>query len=188
MRKFSDSLTRPSDDGSAVPTLARRSNNMKSSAKSSGRTSDKLMKQTEDIYINSMTKALQNLFSRSEYHKTKLQKIHEELIASGHISPLNEFYRSSNEALRVTLDHCVTYDKLIEWTLSLLQTYNKPNLIDFGHDLYSIAIDLDFALIKKIDNIQYAFGIKENLKLELQTMSESDLRGTNSNFDKNKNF
>jgi len=107
----------------------------------------------------------------------KLRKIHEELISSGHISPLNEFYRSSNEALRVTLDHCLTYNDLIKWTLSLLQTNNKPNLIDFGHDLYSIAIDLDLTLIERIDNARCAIEIQENLKHELQTISEIDLRG-----------
>ncbi|CAF3445814.1 unnamed protein product, partial [Rotaria sp. Silwood2] len=133
-----------------------------------------------DIYINSLTKALRNLFARSEYHNTKLQKIHEELISSGHISPLNEFYRSTNEALRVTLDHCSTYADLIKWTLSLLQTNNKPNLIDFGHDLYLIAIDLDFALIERIDNARCAIDIKENLKHELQIITETDLREINS--------
>jgi hypothetical protein len=127
--------------------------------------------------MNSLKKALHNLFTRSEYNSTKLQKIHEELITSGHISPLNEFYRSTNEALRVTLDHCVTYDDLIEWTLSLLQTTNKPNLIDFGRDLYSIAIDLDLTLIERIDNTRCAIEIQENLKYELQTITETDLRG-----------
>ncbi len=124
-----------------------------------------------------MTKLLQNLFTRSEYDALKLRKIHEELIASGHISPLNEFYRSTNEALRVTLDHCVTYNELIAWTLSLLQTNNKPDLIDFGHDLYSIAIDLDLALTDRIDNTRCAIEIQENLKHQLQTITENDLRG-----------
>ena len=148
-----------------------------SSAKIPRRTLNKSLKQTEDIYMNSLTKALRNLFTRSEYDSIKLRKIHEELITSGHISPLNEFYRSTNEALRVTLDHCVTYDELIKWTLSLLQTNNKPNLIDFGHDLYSIAIDLDLTLIERIDNTRCAIEIQENLKHELQTITENDLRG-----------
>jgi len=127
--------------------------------------------------MNSLTTALRNLFAESKYDSTKLRKIHEELISSGHISPLNEFYRSTNEALRVTLDHCITYDEFIKWTLSLLQTNNKPNLIDFGHDLYSIAIDLDLTLIDRIDNTHCAIEIQENLKHELQTITENDLRG-----------
>jgi len=148
-----------------------------SSAKVPRRTLNKSLKQTDDYYINSLTKLLHNLFTRSEYDSLKLRKIHDELIASGHISPLNEFYRSTNEALRVTLDHCVTYSELIAWTLSLLQTTNKPNLIDFGHDLYSIAIDLDLALTERIDNTRCAMEIQENLKYQLQTITENDLRG-----------
>ncbi|CAF3435046.1 unnamed protein product [Rotaria sp. Silwood1] len=157
-----------------------RSNNIKSSAKTFHRNLPKSIKKIDDIYINSLTNALRNLFARSEYHSTKLQKIHEELITSGHISPLNEFYRSSNEALRVTVDHCNTYADLIKWTLSLLQTNNKPNLINFGHDLYLIAIDLEFALIQSIDNTRCAIDIQENLKHELQTITEIDLREINS--------
>ncbi|CAF5019315.1 unnamed protein product, partial [Rotaria sp. Silwood1] len=156
------------------------SNNIKSSAKTFHRNLPKSIKKIDDIYINSLTNALRNLFARSEYHSTKLQKIHEELITSGHISPLNEFYRSSNEALRVTVDHCNTYADLIKWTLSLLQTNNKPNLINFGHDLYLIAIDLEFALIQSIDNTRCAIDIQENLKHELQTITEIDLREINS--------
>lgn len=140
-------------------------------------TLNKSLKQTENIYITSLTKSLRNLFSESNYDTTKLRKIHEELISSGHISPLNEFYRSSNEALRITLEHCVTFDQLIKWTLLLLQTNNKPYLIDFGHDLYSIAIDLDLTLIERIDNTRCAMEIQDNLKHQLQTFTENDLRG-----------
>jgi hypothetical protein len=153
-----------------------------SSAKLPQRTLNKSLKQTDNYYINSLTKLLQNLFTRSEYDSLKLRKIHDELISSGHISPLNEFYRSANEALRVTLDHCVTYNELIAWTLSLLQTNNKPDLIDFGHDLYSIAIELDLALTDRIDNTRCAMEIQETLKHQLQTISENDLRGTFAKF------
>ncbi|CAF2608556.1 unnamed protein product [Rotaria sp. Silwood2] len=178
-RKLSDPSNGPSDE-SSIPISTLPSDNIKSPAKTFHRNLPKSLKKIEDIYINSLTKALRNLFARSEYHNTKLQKIHEELISSGHISPLNEFYRSTNEALRVTLDHCSTYADLIKWTLSLLQTNNKPNLIDFGHDLYLIAIDLDFALIERIDNARCAIDIKENLKHELQIITETDLREINS--------
>ena len=61
--------------------------------------------------------------------------------------------------------------------MSLLQTSNKPNLIDFGHDLYSIAIDLDLTLIDRVDDARCAIEIQENLKHELQTITETDLRG-----------
>ena len=127
--------------------------------------------------MTSVTNALHQLFSRSEYDSGKLQKIHEELIASGHITPLNEFYRSSNEALRVTLEHCTTYQDLIKWTLSLLQTNHKQNLIHFGHDLYFIAVDLDLLLIERIDETRCALDVQENLKKQLQSITESDLRG-----------
>lgn len=137
----------------------------------------KSIKKLEDIYIHSLTKALHDLFTRSNYDNDKLQKIHEELIASGHISPLNEFYRSPTEALRVILDHCVTYTDLIKWTLSVLETTNKPNLMEFGHDLYSIAINLDLELIQHIDNKRCAIEIQERLKHGLQTFIENDLRG-----------
>ncbi|CAF0850652.1 unnamed protein product [Rotaria sordida] len=178
-RKLLGPSNRPSDEPS-IPISTLPSDNIKSSAKTLHRNLPKSIKKIEDIYINSLTKALRNLFTRSEYHSVKLQKIHEELITSGHISPLNEFYRSPSEALRVTLDHCSTYADLIKWTLSLLQTNNKRNLIDFGHDLYSIAIDLDFALIERIDNTRCAIDIQENLKYELQTITETDLREINS--------
>ncbi|CAF0878189.1 unnamed protein product [Rotaria sordida] len=178
-RKLLGPSNRPSDEPS-IPISTLPSDNIKSSAKTLHRNLPKSIKKIEDIYINSLTKALRNLFTRSEYHSVKLQKIHEELITSGHISPLNEFYRSPSEALRVTLDHCSTYADLIKWTLSLLQTNNKQNLIDFGHDLYSIAIDLDFALIERIDNTRCAIDIQENLKYELQTITETDLREINS--------
>ena len=147
------------------------------STKNPRRTLNKSLKQTENIYLKSLMKALQTLLSRSDYDSIKLRNIHDELIASGHISPLNEFYRSSNDALRVTLDHGVTYHDLIQWTLSLLQTNNKSNLIHFGHDLYSIAIDLDLSLVDRIDNTRCAMDIQENLKHQLQTISDNDLRG-----------
>ncbi|CAF1322126.1 unnamed protein product [Adineta steineri] len=178
-RKLSNPSNVPGDE-LLIPITTPSLENIKSMAKTSHRTTNKSLKQTDDIYINSLTNALHNLFSRSEYDNNKLRKIHDELITSGHISPLNEFYRSSSEALRLTLDHCVTYNDLIKWTLSLLQTQNKPNLIDFGHDLYSIAIDLDLSLIERIDNTQCAFDIQEHLKHDLQTISETDLREINS--------
>lgn len=117
------------------------------------------------------------MLDASTYDSSKLRKIHDELISSGHISPLNEFYRSSSDALRVILDHCATYDELIKWTLSLFQTTNKPNLIDLAHDLYSIATDLDLTLIERIEYPQCITHIQENLKQQLQTLTENDLRG-----------
>ena len=152
-----------------------------SSSKVPRRTLNKLLKQTDDSYINALTKSLSNLFTQSKYDTIKLRKLHDELIASGHISPLNEFYRSTNEAVRVTVEHCVTYAELIKWTLSLLQTTNKPNLIEFGHDLYAIAIDLDFLLTERIDHTRCAIEIQENLKHQLLTISENDLRGKSLN-------
>ncbi|CAM4912460.1 unnamed protein product [Rotaria socialis] len=178
-RKFSDPSAEPTNE-SSISTTALPLDNIKVSPKHLRRNLPKSIKNTADMYMNSLTKALRDLFARSEYDNTKLQKIHGELIASGHISPLNEFYRSPNEALRVTLDHCVTYADLIKWTLSLLQTNNKPNLLDFGRDLYLIAIDLDFLLIERIDDKRCAIEIQENLKHELQTITETDLREINS--------
>ena len=151
-----------------------------SPVKASQRTVNKSLKQTDDYYINSLTKSLNNLFIQSKYDRPKLRKLHDELIASGHISPLNEFYRSTNEAVRVTLEHCDTYDQLIKWTLALLETTNKPNLIEFGRDLYGIAIDLDFALNERIDNTRCAMEIQEHLKRQLLTISDHDLRGTST--------
>ncbi|CAM4763528.1 unnamed protein product [Rotaria magnacalcarata] len=178
-RKFSDPSAEPTNE-SPISTTALSLDNIKVSPKTLRRNLPKSTKKTADTYMNSLTKALRDLFARSEYDNTKLQKIHGELIASGQISPLNEFYRSPNEALRVTLDHCITYADLIKWTLSLLQTNNKPNLLDFGRDLYLIAIDLDFSLIERIDDKRCAIEIQENLKHELQTITETDLREINS--------
>ena len=127
--------------------------------------------------MDSLSKSLRNLFLRADYDHVKLRKIHEELIVSGHISPLNEFYRSINDALRVTLDHCLTYDDLIRWTLSLFQTNNKPNLIGFAHDLYSIAIELDSTLSDRVDHGRCAIEVQDHLRRELQTLTENDLRG-----------
>lgn len=147
------------------------------SVRASQRPANKSLKQTDDYYISSLTKSLNNLFTQSTYDRTKLRKLHDELIASGHISPLNEFYRSTNEAVRITLEHCDTFDQLIKWTLSLLQTTNKPNLTDFGRNLYGIAIDLDFALNDRIDNTRCAMEIQEYLKRQLLTISDHALRG-----------
>lgn len=160
-----------------MPTAVPSIDNIKSTGKAPRRTLNKSIKDTENVYMESLSKSLRNLFLRADYDHVKLRKIHEELIVSGHISPLNEFYRSINDALRVTLDHCLTYDDLIRWTLSLLQTNNKPNLISFAHDLYSIAIELDSTLSDRIDHGRCAIEVQEHLKRELQTLTENDLRG-----------
>ena len=174
----SEKVSHPILNESSVTSL----DNTKPTTKPTRRTLTKSLKQTDNIYINSLTQSLHHLLTRSEYNNIQLRKIHDELISSGHISPLNEFYRSSNEAIRVILDHCVTYDQLIQWTLSLLQTTNKPNLIHFAHDLYSIATDLNLTLIDRIDNTRCAIEIQENIKHELQTITEHDLRGILSKF------
>ena len=129
------------------------------------------------MYTNALVNALRSLFHRTDYNSAQLLRLHEELIASGHISPLNEFYRSANDALRVTLDHCITYEDLIKWTLSLFQTSSKPHVLAFAHDLYSIAIDLDLSLVDRIDLGRCATDLQEHLKSELQTLTENHLRG-----------
>ncbi|UJR27919.1 hypothetical protein I4U23_009179 [Adineta vaga] len=176
-----------STDQSSIPIEIPPLDSTKSSVKNLRLTLNKSLKQTENIYITSLTNALRRLFSRSEYDSNKLQKIHEELISSGHISPLNEFYRSSNEALRITLEHCITYQDFIRWTLSLLQTTHKLNLLDFGHDLYSIAIDLDLSFIEHIDEIRCVLEIQGTLKQELQSITENDLREKLLNIQKKLN-
>lgn len=144
------------------------------------RVANKPPKPTENVYTASFTNALRDLFSRPAYDSAKLRKIHDELISAGHISPLNEFYRSTNDAIRVTLDHCLTYGELIKWTLSLLQTSHKPVLIDFGHDLYAIAIALDQSLTQRIDEARCITEIQDSLRPALQAMTDSDLRGKRS--------
>ena len=165
---------------STVPPVPAKSNeNVKTAPKTTRRSSVKPAKEAESTYMSALTVALRTLFQQSTYDTAKLRKIHEELISSGHISPLNEFYRSINDALRVTLDHCLTYEDLIRWTLSLFRTHNKHNLIQFAHDLYGIAIDLDLKLVQGIDFARCSTELQENIQQQLQTLSEHDLRGRN---------
>ncbi|CAF1305963.1 unnamed protein product, partial [Didymodactylos carnosus] len=131
----------------------------------------------DDVFNNSFVIALKQMFNTNEY-KAKLQKLHNHLVSGGFISPLNEFYRSIDDAIRVTLEHCGDYDELIKWTLSILQaTDRQKDLLDFGFNLYAIAVDLDLQYTKSINNVErYAREIEERIKQELQTISENELR------------
>jgi hypothetical protein len=145
---------------------------------SSMHVSEKQPDQREQSLIAALlSDELHALLSGANYGGGMLRKIHEALIAEGHISPLNEFYRSTVDAVRVIVEHCPTYEDLVRWSLALFQSIEQTHLIAFAHDLYTIAVNLDIRTNESIDLIRCSNDLQEQVKNRLQTLTEHDLRG-----------